>query len=317
MINNKKIAVVIPSFKVKSHILGVISSIGQEVDRIFVVDDCCPQQTGAFVAEHCTDRRVSVLYNPENLGVGGAVMTGYRQALSEGFDIAVKIDGDGQMDPVLLPRFVNPIAAGQADYTKGNRFYSIESLESMPFVRKLGNAALSFINKIASGYWGVMDPTNGYTAIHRTALSQLPFEKISERYFFESDMLFRLGTVRAVVQDVPMMSVYGDEVSNLRIGRVLVDFPPRYLKAFAKRLFYSYFLRDFNGASMQMLLGVPLFSFGVVCGGVRWAESIVANSFASVGAVMLAVLPTILGFQLLLGALHFDMSNMPTKAIQE
>ena len=148
-------------------------------------------------------------------------MTGYRVALDDGMDIMVKIDGDGQMAPELLPDFVAPILAGEADYTKGNRFFDLEQVSQMPTVRLLGNAVLSFFNKISSGYWNLFDPTNGYTAIHRDVAACLPFGRISRRYFFESDMLFRLNTLRAVVVDIPMHASYGDEVSNLRISKVV------------------------------------------------------------------------------------------------
>lgn len=184
------VAVVIPSYKVKDHILSVLNRIGPIVSRIYVVDDKCPQGTGKFVAEQCRDPRVAVLFHDVNQGVGGAMITGYRRALADGAEVVVKLDGDGQMDPDLIPTFVSPIERGVADYTKGNRFYAIENLEGMPFVRIFGNTSLSFVNKLSSGYWNVMDPTNGYTAIHASALSALPLSKIEKRYFFESDMLF-------------------------------------------------------------------------------------------------------------------------------
>ena len=202
MSNLQQIAVVIPCYKVKRQILSVISEIGEEVDVILVVDDCCPEHSGDYVVENNKDSRVEVIFNQKNLGVGGAVICGYRFALEKNCEIILKLDGDGQMDPALISKFIKPILSGKADYTKGNRFHCIESLSAMPTLRKLGNAVLSFVNKSTSGYWKVMDPTNGFTAIHRTALERLPLDKISQRYFFESDMLFRLGTIRAVIRDV-------------------------------------------------------------------------------------------------------------------
>ncbi|MBY7783168.1 glycosyltransferase family 2 protein [Vibrio fluvialis] len=311
-----KIAVAIPCYKVKKHILSVIEQIGPEVDVIYVVDDCCPESTGEYVIENCSDKRVTVLNNKHNLGVGGAVVTAYKEALKDGIDIVVKIDGDGQMDPALLPHFIAPIVKGEADYTKGSRFFTLDSLISMPRMRKIGNAALSFINKVSSGYWHVMDPTNGYTAVHYKSLSLLPLDKLSQRYFFESDMLFRLGTLRAVVQDIPMDALYADEVSNLSIKKVLLDFPPLYIKAFGKRVFYNYFLRDFNGASMKLIIGLLMMLSGSVWGGGQWINSIYSGTETSTGTVMLAVLPIILGFQLLLSAIDYDMSHAPTRPLQ-
>lgn len=312
-----KIAVAIPCFKVKKHILSVIEQIGQDVDRIYVVDDCCPEKTGDFVANQCFDSRVHVLWHTENQGVGGAMVTAYKQALADNnIDVVVKIDGDGQMDPLLLPHFIEPIQRGEADYTKGSRFFTLESLESMPPMRKFGNAILSFVNKVSSGYWTVMDPTNGYTAIHCQSLRLLPLDKLSKRYFFESDMLFRLGTLRAVVQDIPMDAIYADEVSNLSIKKVLLDFPPLYIKAFFKRVFYNYFLRDFNGASLKLVVGLSMMLFGSLWGGMHWINSILSCDEASTGTVMLAVLPIILGFQLLLSAIDYDMSHTPKRPLQ-
>lgn len=311
------VAVVIPSYKVKDHILSVLNRIGPFVSRIYVVDDKCPQGSGKAVIEHCRDPRVTVLFHEVNQGVGGAMITGYRRALADGAEVVVKLDGDGQMDPDLIPTFVSPIEKGVADYTKGNRFYSIENLEGMPFVRIFGNTALSFVNKLSSGYWNVMDPTNGYTAIHAAALGALPLDKIEKRYFFESDMLFRLNTVRAVVRDVPMRAVYGDEKSNLSIWKVLRDFPTKYLSRFSKRLFYSYVLRDVNVCSIQMAAGIPMFLFGAIHGAYTWYLSALSNTPAHTGTIMLAVLPVIVGVQLLLAAISFDVGNIPTVPLQE
>lgn len=311
-----KTCVIIPAYKVQDHILSVINEVPSEIDAIYVVDDACPNQSGDVVSQSSTDPRVTVISHQTNKGVGGAMKTGYLQALKDKIDICVKIDGDGQMDPVLIHRFLSPILKGQADYTKGNRFHRIESLDSMPFIRKLGNACLSLVNKFTSGYWNIMDPTNGYTAVHRSALSALPLEKISDRYFFESDMLFRLGTVRAVVKDIPMDAVYGEEESGLKVGQTITEFIPLYFKAFWKRLFYTYFLRDFNAASLETVLGALLFIFGFGFGAYSWSASSANLEFASTGTVMLSVVPLIMGFQLLLSALHFDIENVPKEPLQ-
>jgi glycosyltransferase involved in cell wall biosynthesis len=249
--------------------------------------------------------------------VGGAVVTGYAAALAEGADIVVKVDGDGQMDPAFIPVLVRTIVAGQADYTKGNRFYDFESLRSMPRVRLFGNAVLSLVNKVASGYWDVMDPTNGYTAIHRAALAALPLDKLDRGYFFESDMLFRLYTIRAVVRDIPMEARYGDENSSLRVGRVAAVFPAKYLGAAIKRLFYAYFLRDFNAGTMQLVLGLLIGGAGTVFGVAKWLESVTTGVPATSGSVMLAALPVLVGIQLLLAALHYDIVNIPRDPLQQ
>jgi len=312
-----KVAVVIPSYKVKKHILALIPEIGSEISKIYVVDDKCPENSGLFVQENCHDPRVEVLFNEKNMGVGGAVKTGYKKALLDDIEIIVKLDGDGQMNPKLIPALIKKIEQGKADYVKGNRFYNIDTLMTMPKLRLFGNSMLSFINKFVNGYWNIMDPTNGFTAIHLSALKQLPLDKIENRYFFESDMLFRLGVARAVVADMSMDAKYADEVSNLSIRKVLFEFPPKYFVRFFKRIFYSYFLRDFNAASVELVLGFVFLIFGFSIGSFYWAQSIKTGISATSGTVMLAALPIILGMQLLLSALSFDMKNLPKEPQQD
>ncbi|NIF29506.1 glycosyltransferase [Pantoea sp. Tr-811] len=308
-----RIAVVIPSYKVIAHILGVIAEIGPEVERIYVVDDCCPEGSGSYVEQNCTDPRVVVLRNPENQGVGGAVMTGYQAAVSEGIDVIVKIDGDGQMDPGLLMNFVTPILEGAADYTKGNRFYDLEEIRAMPRIRLFGNAVLSFMTKFSSGYWDLFDPTNGYTAIHRDVARHLPFGKISRRYFFETDILFRLNTLRAVVVDVPMDAKYGDEVSNLKISKIVGEFLAKHVRNFGKRVFYNYYLRDMSLASLELPVGVLMLIWGVLFGASHWASSIYTGVANSAGTVMLSALPIFLGIQFILAFLGQDIASVPRR----
>ena len=310
------LAVVIPCFRVTAHVLQVIERIGPEVAMIFVVDDACPDGSGAFVGEQCRDARVRVIRHEVNRGVGGAMMTGYRAALDAGADIMVKIDGDGQMDPALIPHIARPVLARQADYAKGNRFHSLWNVRRMPRVRLYGNAALSFMTKLSSGYWGIFDPTNGYTAIHAAALARIEFANVSERYFFETDMLINLGNARAVVADVPMEALYADEVSNLRIRNELWPFLRTHMREVVKRIFYTYFLRDFTPATLQLVIGALFLMFGTVYGAAEWYHSVASGNVASTGTVMIAVLPIILGVQLLLNFLAFDMANEPKVPIQ-
>jgi len=312
---NPRIAAVIPCHKVARHVLDVIAAIPPECGRIYVVDDACPEASGKLVEAQCGDPRVRVVFHAENQGVGGAVITGYRAALDEGIDIVVKIDGDGQMDPALLLRFVVPLLEGRADYTKGNRFFDLRNISTMPFVRVFGNAVLSFLSKLSTGYWDLFDPTNGYTAIHVDALRMLPLEKISRRYFFETDLLFRLGTVRAVVQDIPMDARYGNEISGLRVSRILGEFLFKHLRNLIKRIFYNYFLRDMALASIELVAGVALMAFGFVYGSVKWMHSQDTGSLATAGTVMLAALPLIIGLQFVLAFLAYDIANVPRRAL--
>jgi dolichol-phosphate mannosyltransferase len=310
-----KIAVVIPCYKVRKHIIGVITQIGPEVGRIYVVDDCCPDNSGDFVERRCKDERVTVIRNPENQGVGGAVMTGYLAAIGEGMDIIVKVDGDGQMDPSLIPDFVAPIVAGAADYTKGNRFFDLEEIRAMPKLRIFGNAALSFMTKLSSGYWDLFDPTNGYTAIHRDVARHLPFTKISRRYFFETDMLFRLNLLRAVVVDIPMDAKYGDEVSNLKASKIVGEFFFKHIRNLGKRIFYNYYLRDMSLASFELPLGTIMIVFGTTFGIVHWIKALQSGIPTAAGTVMILALPIMIGIQFILAFIGYDISSVPKRPV--
>ena len=311
------IAVVIPCHRVKDQILDVLASIGPECKAIYVVDDACPEQTGDHVEREAQDPRIRVIRNAVNLGVGGATLAGYEAALQDGASILVKCDGDGQMDPARIPHIVAPIASGEADYAKGNRFFDLAGLHAMPTFRLIGNSFLSFLTKLSSGYWNIFDPTNGFTAIHGAVARALPFDKISRGFFFESDMLFRLGTLRAVVCDVPMPARYGEETSNLRIGRIAGLFAWKHAVNTAKRIFYSYYLRNFNIASIEIVLGILLMAFGAWFGGTHWLAGIREGVAQTSGTVMVAALPVIVGFQLVLAALNYDLQNIPRDVVHK
>lgn len=306
-----RLAVIIPCFKVRDHVLGVISQIGDSVSRIYVVDDNCPQLTGDYVAEMCRDTRVVVLRNEKNLGVGGAVMRGYEAAIADQMDLLIKIDGDGQMDPSLIAALIMPILEGRADYTKGNRFYSPEALDGMPLGRLIGNAGLSFLTKASSGYWDVLDPTNGFTALHARVAAALPMEKIAKRYFFESDLLFRLNTIRAVVTDIPMWSHYGDEKSNMNAARMVWPFLSKNTANLAKRIAYSYFLRGFSFASICFVFGVGLFVAGALFGLMNWLTHMALGEPTPTGTIMVAVVSIIIGFQMLMTFAAGDIASVP------
>lgn len=310
-----RVAVVIPSHRVRAHILKVLAGIPAFVERVYVVDDCCPESSGRFVEEQCHDTRVVVLRNERNLGVGGAVMAGYSRAVADGMDIVVKMDGDDQMDSGAMAQLIGPIVRGEADYTKGNRFYDLTEVGRMPPMRIAGNAALSFMTKLSSGYWDIFDPTNGYTAIHAKVIARLPLKKISRRFFFETDVLFRLNTIRAVVVDVPMDARYGDEVSNLRISRVVIDFLAKHIRNGSKRIFYNYFLRDLSLASVELALGLLFVVGGTALGLGFWIQSFRTGVVTGAGSVMLVALPIIVGIQFLLGFLAYDIASVPRRTL--
>lgn len=310
------VAVVIPCYNVADHVMGVLSRIGPEVASIYCVDDACPQGSGNLVERESRDPRVKVLRNASNQGVGGAVMTGYQRAVRDGATVIVKIDGDGQMDPGLIAAFVAPILRGEADYTKGNRFFDLKRISQMPRIRIFGNAALSFMTKLSTGYWDVFDPTNGYTAIHADVANLIPYDKVSRRYFFESDLLFRLSTFRAVVVDIPMDAHYGDEKSGLKVGRIVGEFAGKHLRNLFKRFVYNYLLRDLPLASLQLLMGMALLAFGGSFGAWHWWLSATTHVEASAGTVMIPTMCILVGLQLVLAFLAYDIANVPRRPLQ-
>ncbi|HEY1374960.1 MAG TPA: glycosyltransferase family 2 protein [Candidatus Binatia bacterium] len=314
-VQSLKVAVVVPAYRAAETIQRVLAGIPAWVDAIYVVEDASPDDTAEKTAA-ARDRRVRLLRHRQNRGVGGAMTTGYKQALLDGVDICVKMDADGQMDPEYLPHLIEPLVAGRADYAKGNRFHDAAALRRMPLARRVGNAGLSFLIKAASGQWNIFDPTNGYTAIHRSALEGLEIARLHPRYFFESSMLIRLREIGALVEDVPMPALYNGETSHLSAVRALVEFPALLLREGLKRVLWQYFVADFNAVSLFLVCGIPLALFGFFFGAYHWIVNSRAGTFASTGTVMLAVLPLILGFQLLLQALVLDVQSTPRRPLQ-
>jgi glycosyltransferase involved in cell wall biosynthesis len=305
-------AVIVPCYRVADSVVQVVTDALHYADAVYCVDDACPEESGRLVESAFDDQRVRVIFADKNGGVGSAMKAGYRAALDDRHDILVKLDGDAQMDAALIPRFTAPVRDGKADYCKGNRFYELGYLKGMPGLRLFGNSLLSLFTKVSSGYWKVLDPTNGFTAVHSDALRSIPLDKLHNRYFFESDMLFRLNIARAVVRDIPMRARYGDERSSMRIHHQVWPFLAGHIRNFFKRIFYTYFLRDFNIATLQLLSGLLLGLFGLGFGLSAWNQSIESGIPASAGTVMLAGLPSIVAVQLLLSFLNYDIQNIPS-----
>lgn len=306
----RRFAVVIPAYNVAPFIATAISRLPHWIDHIIVVDDCSADGS-ADAARATGDPRLHIIRHDVNGGVGAATKTGYGEAIRLGADVVIKIDGDNQMDPAHLPALVSPILRNQADYTKGNRFRNKTALRDMPTMRRIGNLALSFLTKLASGYWNIFDPTNGYTALRREALMALALDRVANRYFFEISMLIQLNLINACVRDIPTPSRYGNENSSLKIGRVLMSFPPKLVGGILSRLWTKYFIYDFTAVSLFILSGIPLLIAGSILGVTFWSYSLASGHPATAGQVMLSVLPLLVGFQLLLQAFVIDISSVP------
>ena len=311
------IAVVVPCYQVEKQIEAVVAGIPSFIKTVILVDDAASDGTPLLVerlAETQPDRIVA-LHHPENRGVGAATMTGMKHAVSVGADIIVKMDGDGQMNPDSLPDLLEPIFRDQADFTKGNRFTSLDVLHKMPFMRLIGNAGLSFLTRLASGYWNILDPTNGFFAIRGELVTRLNERRIHDRFFFESSLLIELGLLRAVVRDVPTATFYGEESSHLSIGTALREFPLQLFLGFCRRVWLTKFLLSTGPDLILGGLGMILFCFGTFFGLYHWINSIEAGTAATSGTVMVAALPCLLGMQMLLSAVLIDIQSVPNAII--
>lgn len=309
-----KIAVIIPCYNVAAHIESVVEKIPANIDWIIVVNDCSKDDTANIrrkLAKH--SKRIIYLQHEKNQGVGAAMLTGYKKSMELKADISIKMDGDGQMDASYIPALIKPLLDDKADFTKGNRFHNLRALQRMPISRRLGNTGLSFIIKASSGYWNTFDPTNGFTAIKNETLMEMDLYRIHKRYYFETSMLIELYYRSAVVKDIPMHANYGEEISGLSRTRVFFEFPPKLLYAFIRRLLLKYFLYEFNVASIYLLTGLPMFCYGLAFGIKNYLKYTSIGLPAPTGTVIIPTLLIILGFQLLLSGVSYDIGNYPKK----
>lgn len=308
------LGVVIPMYQAQDHIGEVIRSIPPFVKTIVVVDDCSSDNSYAR-ARAVPDPRVVFVRHAQNQGVGGAMLSGYNKAVELGVEIVIKLDADGQMDAEHILPLIRPVVAGEADYAKGNRFLHARELRAMPLGRRIGNLGLSFLSKLASGYWNIFDPTNGYTALRASVIPLLDQASISRRYFFETSLLLELSLLRAVVKDVYIPARYGDETSHLSKRKALREFPWRLFKGFLRRLWVQYFVCDFGVFSVFLISGLVMLLFGVIFGSYHWIRSARLNVSTDTGIIMMSVLPIILGVQCLLQAVVLDVQSTPTAPV--
>jgi glycosyltransferase involved in cell wall biosynthesis len=309
MLAETRIAVIIPAYRAADTIQEVVRGLPPFIDVIVVVDDACPEGTAqACLALNAP--RLVVVRHDRNAGVGGATVTGFRKALECNADILVKMDADGQMDPAFLPALLEPLFC-ECDCAKANRFYDGEALRRMPWLRRWGNIGLSFLMKIASGYWNVYDPQNGYLAIRADTLRRLDLDGLDRGYFFENSLLIQLDIISARVAEVPIPARYGDEISSMNLTRILIQFPWKLVRGWLMRLRLKYFGMDFSPIAVLLLIGFPLFLGGIGYGIFEWVRNALKGVVTPAGTVMLAALPTLLGTQLLLTALLMEIGQTP------
>ncbi|MGH3497545.1 MAG: glycosyltransferase family 2 protein [Nocardioidaceae bacterium] len=307
MYKDMRVAVVVPAHNEERLIGSVIETMPEFVDHIIVVADASSDDTGT-AAKAVGDSRTEVVRLVENQGVGGAILAGHERVLTVGADVSVVMAGDAQMNPDFLPTLLDPIAAGEAQFTKANRFYGAGSFAGMPRTRVLGNIFFSFLTKAASGYWNLFDPQNGYTAIHRTALERLPLARIAHRYEFENDLLIHLNILRVPARDVPIPAVYGTEVSGIHMRTAV----PRILRqlhhGFWQRIWWKYVLQSFSAVALMLFGGLALVGVGSTVGLFVLVNTMGAST-ASAGTVLLAVAPLLSGFHMLLFAMMLDIQE--------
>jgi len=304
------IAAVVPAYKEEKMILRVIETMPDIVDHIVIVDDCSPDRTSEVVRSS-DDPRVTLIRHDVNQGVGGAIITAHRAAMELGSDVNVVMAGDAQMDPAYLPDLLDKVTDEGYGFAKANRFYSPESFRGMPGYRVFGNIALSFLTKLSSGYWNLFDPQNGYTAIRTEVLKRVPLDRVARRYSFENDLLIHLNILQVPAVDVPIPAVYGDEVSSIRLSKVVPELVHRLTVGFWTRIWYRYVLWSFSPIALLLFLGLILFVFGL--GVTIWLLfATVGTGAATAATVMFAALPLVIGTQFLVSSLQLDIQATPS-----
>jgi dolichol-phosphate mannosyltransferase len=313
MFRDRRLAVVVPCFNVGSHVADVVRSLPAFVDHIIVVDDGSVQPVAGSLADVGVPT-VVVLRHDVNQGLARAMETGFKKALELGAQIVVKVDGDGQMDPGQMSRLLEPVVGGQADIAKGNRFLRRRHLIGMPIMRLAGNLVLSFLTKMASGYWNVFDPTNGYLAIRRQVLEEIELARLGPRHFFEISLLCQAYLAGAVVRDVAIPARYGNEKSSLSVHRTMASFPYFLMRAWLRRVALQHFIRDFTPVALFLLMGGAACSAGVAVGLFTWIQNASLHRATPPGTIAVIALPVLVGFQLLLQAVVLDISNAPARS---
>jgi glycosyltransferase involved in cell wall biosynthesis len=310
MIEGKTVGVVVPAHNEELLLPETLAGIPSFVDRVYVVDDASTDGTaGRAHAAAAGDPRVVVIVHERNAGVGAAIVTGYRRAISDRIDVTCVMAADGQMEPDDLVHLVTPVARGEVNYAKANRLFTGQAWRLIPHTRYLGNAVLSFLTKIASGYWHVADSQSGYAAIELATLQRLELDRLYPRYGFPNDMLVHLNVWNARVRDVPSRPIYGiGEESGIRLRRVVPAISWLLLKRFFWRLREKYVIRDFHPLVLFYALGIVMTIVGFALGVLEVVLRLTGEQITAASIVLVALL-LISGTQFVLFAMWFDMES--------
>lgn len=313
MINGKKISIVIPVYNVGEGIVDLVKRIPDFVDQVYIVDDKCPMNTGKnYENSDQSNKKVKIIYNNKNLGVGGAVKAGYIESIKNHCDLIVKMDGDGQMDPNEIKKLVEPLFKGYS-YTKGNRFLNNLEIDNYPPVRFYGNIFLSFLSKLSTGYWDIYDPVNGFTCITKEVLNKINLNKVDDGYFFETDLLFCLNLTKSKILDVPVnITYFKNKKQNMSILKETINFFFKNIVRIKKRIINTYFKNNFTIGSFFGLVSFVLILFSIFFGGYNWIKyGLILKILAPTGIVIWSFTSLIISVLFLGVFLYIDSENNP------
>ena len=289
--------------------ISLLYEVVKYADLIVVVDDCCPLKTGKKILEENINPKINVIFNKENIGVGGSTKRGFKNLIEKNCTVIVKIDADFQMNPADIPRMVKPIINNEYEATKGNRFTNIDKLLNMPKIRLIGNTFLSYLTKFSTGYWELFDPTNGFIAFRKEILENIDLNKTDNKFFFETDLLFRCSLKNVSIKNVEIDASYENSYSSLNPLKELPRFFVKNLKLLFKRIIYQYFILDFNPGSIELFLSLVTGFFGSMVGLNSLYLTTKTNEFTSAGTSSLFTVLSLISLQLFLAFIYYDCST--------
>lgn len=310
MYRKLRVAAILPCYNEEKLIAKTITTLPDFVDDIIAVDDKSTDDTWKIISDLSKrDKRVAPIHLDANEGIGGAYVHGFDYALEHKADLIFTMAGDAQCNQNYMSNMIDTLIDQNLDYVKANRFVHLEELKQMPTFRRVGNTVITILTKFSSGYYSIFDSQNGYGVFKRATLERLPFEHIGRRYDYENTLLIALAIMGAKVKDEPVPAIYGDEVSTIPVFKTTMRALKVVWKGFWRRMYYKYVVVNFHPIALFLFSGLLTLGFGVGFGIFLAIDRIVTHTPPSTGSVMIAVLPIILGFQLLLSAITMDMNN--------
>lgn len=310
MYKKLSIGVAVPAYNEEKLIEKTLTTMPDFVDHIVVINDCSSDKTLSIIKKlQKNNKRIAIIDNKENHGIGYSLTKGLKKAAELGCDRVAIMAGDAQMDPDQLSPMLDNMAKRSLDFIKANRFMHLEALKSMPKYRRIGNIVVTILTKFATGYYSIFDTQNGYVIYSKDVIDRMPWHLIGDRYEFENTILIGLSIIDAKIGDFPIPALYGDETSTIKLFSTTMRVLKCLMIGFWQRIYYKYILYSFHPIALFLLTGLTLFTVGIIAGIWMLVVKIITSISPTSGTVMLAVLPIILGIQLLLTALVMDVSE--------